>query len=173
MNLTIKILGAFLVVASTTSMGIKKSKSFSDRLEYLENMQLCINQLKNEINYTQTPLINAIEKIISSSFGITRSIFVFFLEELSFAGDESIKKLWDNAIGKYHDKISESDYILLTSLGNNLGNCDLEGQLKNFALFESRISQAIKTAHSEKEKFSKLYRNLGIYSGLLIATLFL
>ena len=67
MNITIKLLGVFFVVVSTTLMGIKKSKSFSDRVAYLENMQLCINQLKNEINYTQTPLVNAIEKAISSS----------------------------------------------------------------------------------------------------------
>ena len=173
MNITIKILGAFLVIVSTTLMGIKKSKSFSDRVKYLENMQLCIIQLKNEINYTQTPLFKAIEKTIFSSFGITKDIFTFFLKELSFSNGESIKTLWEKSIDRYNDKIAGDDYILLVSLGDNLGNSDLEGQLKNFALFDSKISQAIKTAYSEKEKFSKLYKNLGIYSGLLIATLFL
>lgn len=172
MKLIYKIIGAIITVFAASFIGENKSREYKERVKYLENIQLCTSLLENEIRYTQTPIGEAIEKIKNNAQGVIENILSYVCTEIKKHTDRSIHKIWNEAVDINMSGVNKNDIELLKSFGNHLGESDVEGQIKNINVFNSRISYYLKVATDESEKNCKLYRSLGMYSGLLIAVLF-
>ena len=165
-------MGAMITVFATSFIGENKSRTYRDRVKYLENIQLCTSLLENEIRYTQTPIGEAFEKIKNNADGVIKSILSYVCSEIKNRTDKPIHKIWSDAVDIYVNCLNKADIEIIKSFGNHLGDSDVEGQIKNINVFSSKISYYLAVALKESEKNCKLYRNLGIYSGLLIAVLF-
>lgn len=166
-----KIVGAVIVIITTITLGISKSREFENRVRYLENMQLCILQLENEIRYTQTPIFEALKRISET----TQSIICKLFDNASKQGTtgETVSTIWTKAVEDISPELFNEDLELFLSLGECLGTTDLEGQIKGIELFKSKLNQQLQTAKDICNKNQKLYKNLGLYSGLLITVLLL
>lgn len=172
MKLIFKIIGTIITVLATSFIGENKSRGYRDRVKYLENMQLCASLLENEIKYTQTPIGEAFDKIKNNFEGVIKNILLYVCTEIKNQTDYPVYKIWNDAVDFNANCLNKNDIDVLKSFGNHLGDSDVEGQIKNINVFNSRISYYLSIAISESEKGCKLYRNLGVYSGLLLAVLF-
>ena len=85
--------------------------------------------------------------------------------------EESSQAAWERALENAKEKTSlnEEDITALKTLGKMLGNTDVEGQVSQIELTEQIISERIENAKLDKERNSKLYKTLGITTGLTIA----
>ncbi len=166
-----KIVGAIIVITTTIILGISKSLEFENRVRCLEDMQLCILQLENEIRYTQTPIFEALKKISETTNSIISKLF----DNASKQGStgETVSTIWTRAVNDISSELINDDSELFLLLGECLGTTDLEGQIKSIELFKSKLNQQLKTAKEICNKNKKLYKNLGLYSGLLITVLLL
>lgn len=170
-NLIFKIIGSAIVIISAVTLGILKSDEYENRVRYLESMQLCILQLENEMRYVQTPIFDAMKKI-SANAHITIAKILCEASKQNSSG-ETVNKIWAKSVKTFSKELFCEDIELFLSLGECLGNTDLEGQIKSINLFETKLNQVIQKAQKTSDKNKKLYKNLGLYSGILIAVFFL
>ena len=69
--------------------------------------------------------------------------------------------------------LREEDKKILIDMGRILGSTDVEGQVSNIKITSSFIDRQIEKAEQEKEKNAKMFRALGIVSGLTIIIILL
>ena len=169
----VKIFGMIAVFCATTLLGFSKSNECVRRIQYLKCMSNCVIRIENEIRYSQTPLKDIFffcskyeNRVISKLFG---SAYIL----LNTYSGETIEKVWKQAISQCECNISSEDIDLLNSLGTYLSNTDVDGQLKALNLFELNLKNAILGAEDYHSKNKKLYKWLGVYSGVIIILLFL
>ncbi len=62
--------------------------------------------------------------------------------------------------------MNKEDLQILENLSNLLGKVDLEGQVSEINLVENFLDTQIEKAEIEKTKNAKMYKTLGITSGL-------
>ena len=62
--------------------------------------------------------------------------------------------------------LNEEDKNVVKNLGKLLGKTDIEGQLSQIDLTLSFLDGQIEKAEKEKEKNEKLYKTLGVMTGL-------
>ena len=68
--------------------------------------------------------------------------------------------------------LKEEDVSLLTSLFYEIGNSDLESQMKTLSFYQARIEESLTTAREEEKRLSHLYLTLGIATSAGLALLF-
>ena len=61
------------------------------------------------------------------------------------------------------------DIELLRGFGQGFGASDVDGQLSHCSLYSDLISENLKNAREEKNRKSRLYQILGIFSGMAAA----
>ena len=81
------------------------------------------------------------------------------------------KKAWEKALDEAEltTNLKKEDITSIKTLGKMLGNTDVEGQVSQIELTQNVLQEQIKLAQEERKKNSKLYRTLGLASGLTIA----
>ena len=93
-----------------------------------------------------------------------------FLRELSFSSERSFQQSWCEAVEKnIPGGITKSDSELLMNIGRQLGTSDLDGQISGVKLRQAEVDSAIASAREEYSRKAKLYRSLGVLSGVFIA----
>lgn len=83
----------------------------------------------------------------------------------------TLKQAWENGVellpGNYG--LGKDDKKLIKDFGNGLGTTDIEGQIKHCTLFEEQFSYKVKEIKEENHQKVKLYKTLGVFSGLALA----
>ena len=73
---------------------------------------------------------------------------------------------------KYYDKtLKKEDVDLLIECGEKLGTSDINGETDNINMYIEMLTSKVAQAQNDIEKKSKLYRTLGLYSGIALTIL--
>jgi stage III sporulation protein AB len=169
----IKIIGAICTVIGTAFIGFLLDRLDVYRMNDLKTLQKAFIFLKGEIDYMITPLPVAMEQVgnrIDSNIG---KIFTTAGESMSKKTGYNASDLWDEAVELYiYDTyLSKSDKNILLSFGSALGYLDKEMQKNNIELGLLYLEEEMKRLNLHHQKNGRLYRSLGILSGLLIVIL--
>lgn len=159
----IKCLIYILIFSSSTYIGILISKQYSNRVNELKEMKLALNILKTKIRFTSEPLYNIFHEISMSSNGNISNLFRNISENLKTS---SAKNAWENAIENESLSIKNEDRQALKSMGKLLGKTDLNGQISEIELTEAFLEAQISDAQNERNKNEKLYKTLGMVTGV-------
>ena len=164
----IKLLLVSSIFFTCSIIGYIYSRKFSLRLENLIYLEQCIKILETEIVYGATPLPGALSNVFNK--GNPRVSFVF---------NEIKEDLIANKRGQIHNSFLSIEDILYNnlylrkedvetflSLGRVLGTSDRMDQQKNFLLIYNQIAALILEAKFERNKNEKLYKSLGIITGI-------
>ena len=173
--LYIKILGSFLIVFSTSIIGYYYGMQFSHRLNNLIYMEQCIKILETEIVYGAILLPEALSNVYNKGNKKVSFIFKEIKEQLleDKKGDvySSFIKVSNKLKNDLHFK--KEDVEIFLSLGRVLGSSDRKDQEKNFQLILKQISFLEKDARLEKQKNEKMFKSLGVLTGLVIIIILL
>ena len=161
----IKIFFLFAIFGLAVYIGNIKAEKYIQRLKELVSLKTALNILENKIKFTQTPLEEIFKQIASSS---SEKNIVKIFNELSKEQDSNIHKTWEKVISKTETYLNNEDKKILIDMGNILGATDVEGQVSNIKITSTFLDRQIEKAEQEKEKNVKLFRTLGIVSGLTI-----
>lgn len=159
----IKCIIYILIFSSSTYIGILISKQYSNRVNELKEMKLALNVLKTKIRFTNEPLYNLFHEISISSKGNISNLFKRICQNLK---NDSAKIAWENAIENETLSIKKEDRQALKSMGKLLGKTDLNGQISEIELTEAFLETQIIDAQNEKDKNEKLYKTLGMVTGV-------
>lgn len=171
----LRIIGSLLVLVSSTATGFILGEKFKKRTFQLKELERSIHQLQNEIIYTHTSLPEAFYKIYEKSsyplneFFKTVSNYLYLNEVDSVY--EGFKKALKNMENLLY--INKEDKSVILSLGKTLGESDIEGQKRMFALALENLKKQIGEAEVLMKKNVKMYRYLGFTLGSMIVIMFI
>lgn len=169
----LKIIGLIIIFISCFFIGNTFANRYEKRYKQLLIFQQIVEYFETEIAYTSTPVIDVLEnldgKIMSPIKEIIHDVYV----ELKDYGYRPLSEVWGDALARQKDNlaINKEDEDVMIYFGNTLGTTDVENQKKYFRTIHSRINTQIKDAESNKNKYKKLFMELGIIIGLLIIIL--
>jgi stage III sporulation protein AB len=166
----IKILGCILILAASTIGGFVYAESFKKRVRQLNELERALNQLQSEIEYTYTPLPEALKSVADKSEEPVKGIFnraseLLFLNEAEDVYDAFKKSLKDSSEGLH---INNEDLNIMLDLSKSLGESDIEGHKKIFILAKSNLKKRISIAEDAMYKNVKMYRYLGFSLGAML-----
>ena len=163
----IKLTFLIIIFGLVVYMGNYKSKQYINRVKELMSIKTSLNILENKIKFTQSPLEEIFKNIAQNcSEKSIQNIFEIIITNLK--DNVNIHKSWITAINKCETNLNNQDKKILMDMGNILGTTDVDGQVSNIKITTTFIDAQIENAQNEKEKNVKLYRTLGIISGLTI-----
>lgn len=161
-----KIILLIAIVVASTILGILFSKKYSNREKELKEMKSALNIFATKIKFTYEPVPNVFLEISNKIGG---NIGQIFARASSRMKEESAGEAWENAFTDVKNNLLEEDITILKNLGRLLGQTDIEGQLSEIEVVTQFLDTQLESARNEKIKNEKMYRTLGIVSGLTIA----
>ena len=152
-----------LIFTISTHIGILISKQYSNRLIELKELKTALNILKTKMRFTNEPLHIIFKDISNTSKGNISNLFKAITKKLE---NNSASFAWEDSIEKETLTIKREDREVLKSMGKMLGKTDLNGQISEIELTEAFLETQIIDAQNEKNKNEKLYKNLGMITGV-------
>lgn len=163
----IKIVILALIMILTTKIGIEKASTYTVRLEELNKFKESLCFLKTKIEFTYEPLNEIFKEISSLVYENKENIYKELTSKsIDDGSDNSLFLSWQNATKTILNSVKNEDLIIIRNFGKLLGKTDKQGQISEIELTKTLIEKQIKNAEEEKIKNEKLYKSMGIVTGL-------
>jgi len=169
----LKLVGGILVILSSSMIGFIIAGSYKNRPTTLRNLQVALSMLESEINYGHMPLPQALRSISKKCDKDVADLFAQTAHYLSSRRGLTADEAWEMSLKEFflNSNIAENDYEILIAFGKYLGSTDKQDQIKNIRLALDNLRQQELSSIHEKEKNEKMWRYLGVLSGIMIVLL--
>jgi len=171
----LKIIGSVFVIASSSVFGYLMGKEKINRLMQLRTLKKILYQLRGEIQYSYTPLPEAMGSLGGRNETVFSDFFLSMEVQLKNFEGNTFYSIWKRGIEEKlkSTSLNKSDKVKLISLGENLGYLDQVMQIRNIDLYiEGLDEEIIVESKSLKEKI-RLYQLLGVLSGIFVTIVML
>ncbi|WP_168119251.1 stage III sporulation protein SpoIIIAB [Paenibacillus sp. HB172176] len=169
----IKLIGALLIVLSGTLIGFQQAARYALRPKQLRALAHALQRLETEIGYGHTPLPTAILRTAEASPEPIASMLRNAAEGLTGSEELSFRESWEAAIqgGWKETAMRSNEQGVLLRLGSTLGISDKEDQMKHLRLALLQLKTEEDGARDDQGKYEKMWKSLGLLSGILIVIL--
>lgn len=169
----LKIIISILIVSLTAYIGTYKARKLKEREHVLREMVTFLKLVENEIKYMMNILPNAYEiarQKLNTELKIKiGQIVVDMLDNNNFNYIEgSIEK---NIIEI--ESLEKYDKDIIISTFKNLGRSDIEGQINIIQNTINILENQIVEANEIKNTNSKLYKTIGLITGIMLVIIFI
>lgn len=170
-----KIIGMILVITSCSGLGLIYSTRLKKRVEDFIRYKKALILLKNEINYSVTPLPEAFEYVGKKIEGHIGNYFTVISEELKKKISGNINTIFkEHAFRELEETcLNKKDIENIVSFSSNLGVLDKESQLNNIKLQIEVVEEEINNAREDESKNGNLFKTLGVLAGIFIIIIFI
>lgn len=173
MSIIIKLLLSSGIILLCGYVGITKSKNLATREHILREMVVFLNLVKNDIRYMMNILPNAYEiarQKLNTSLKI--AIGKIVVDMINCSNNTMLEQSIVKNINDIEDLTKYDKEVFISTL-KNLGRSDLDSQINIIDNCISIIENQIKEANEIKLKNSKLYKTVGVITGLMIVIVFI
>lgn len=161
----LKLLGLLIIFISSTYIGILISNKYQNRVKDLKEMKNALNIFCTKIKFTY----EVVPKIfIDISNTISKNVGSVFKLASDKMNQMTAGQAWSYALENSNTNMKKDDIEILKPLGNLLGKVDIDGQINEIKLAETFLDTQIEEAEEEKNKYTKMYKTLGITIGFAI-----
>ena len=164
----LKLIILVLIFIISTLIGILMSKKYVNRVKEIRDIKNALNIFSTKIKFTFEAIPSIFLAISEKIDGNVGKIFQFASENMD---ELSAGEAWKKALENTYTNMKKSDIETLKGLGRFLGTTDAEGQINEIKLVDEFLNIQLEEAEIEKRKNEKMYRTLGIISGLTITIL--
>jgi stage III sporulation protein AB len=168
----IRELGAALVFVSCTGLGFRISRNYRERPRQLRSLMHAIRLLQAEIEYSVTPLPQALVRVADRSGRPVNQLLHTVAEALQ-ESDVSVADAFARGIEACRAKgaLSAQDWSVVQEFGETLGTSDRVHQSQQIAVALTHLGRLEQEARDSQGKNERLWQYLGILSGLLLVIL--
>ena len=152
-----------LIIMITTRLGFLKVNLFKTRVEELQKFKSALVFMKTKIEFTYDPIKNIFEDISAVVYENKENVFSSIKQNTN-----DFFKEWEKGILIYKDVLKKEDIQIIRNFGKMLGKTDKNGQISEIDLCAQLIDKQIKDAEKILLKNEKLYKTLGVTSGISI-----
>lgn len=166
----IKTIGCLLILGASTVGGFLYGEIFKRRVKQLNELERSTNQLESEIEYTHTPLPEALYSVAQKSEPPISELFMKASKLLYSNEVETVYEAFNMCVKdeKISLDLKPQDVNLILDLSKSLGESDIEGHKRIFSLTISNLKKSIKIAETEMKSNVKMYRYLGFSIGAML-----
>lgn len=163
-----KLLGAVLIILSTSIYGYYLSLIPQKRYKNLVKILSGIEILENEITFSK----DTIDEIFLKVAALIECDCIF-KTVATRKDEECLAKRWKRAVYSDREKLcfKLGDCEVISMLGAELGITDVQGQIKNILHIKELLKKQIEESLDEKKKTSRLYKSMGIALGVFASVL--
>lgn len=132
-----------------------------------------IEKMQTYLKYEKMPTGEMVEQL-SANHSLEGLCFLKHCRE-GMQDNPNFPVVWKSSVEQSTPQLSlvQEDYEILDLIGGVLGGSDLQSQLGGLTLVSGLVKQNLNDANGQKETKGKLYRSLGVLSGIGIAVLVL
>lgn len=173
MSIVIKLILSSSIIILCGYVGIMKSKNLATREHILREMIVFLNLVKNDIRYMMNILPNAYEiarQKLNTSLKI--AIGKIVVDMINCSSNTMLEQSIVKNINDIEELTKYDKEVFISTL-KNLGRSDLDSQINIIDNCISIIENQIKEANEIKLKNSKLYKTVGVITGLMIVIVFI
>ncbi len=166
----LKITGVTLLFISSSMFGYVLSSEFSKRIKVVEKFYKSLINLRGEINYNNSGIKEAVETI-SSDKGTVEKFYIAVLRIFE-EKETSINAAWKLAIKQELETVNyikKDELLIIKELGENIGITDRETQINNINYAMDKLSRLMQELKASKTSKCKIYRMMGIVTGMFVA----
>ena len=166
----IKMLGAILVVASCTAMGLGVASQMRHRVRVLSSMILALQMMRGEISLRLTPLPELVGRLSEEAPIEVQGFFKELGGRLDRLGDERFSEIWVKALEKNEELgLGDGELAAMKHLGSTLGRFNREEQEAALNRCISELEDCRSAARNEVDTQGKLFTGLGVAGGITLA----
>lgn len=158
----LKIIISIFIICICAYLGICKAKTYEIREKELKKIKSSLAFFKSKIEFTYEPIQEVFEQISKSVYLHKDNVFLKTMEKMKVF---NINDAWNNSVEE-NENFNDEDKEILKMFGKLLGKTDKKGQLSEIDITQEFIEKQIEKAEQEKIKNSKLYKTLGVISGV-------
>lgn len=167
-----KIIGAILIIITSTWIGFEISRNYTDRPRQLRQLKSALQSLDAEIMYGHTPLHEAARRLAEQLENPLAEFFSKFAARLTET-ETTVREAWEQCLKETWSKtaLKKGEFEIMKQFGETLGRHDRISQQKQIMLTLSHLEREMLDAHDKQAKYEKMVKSLGFLSGLLIIIL--
>ncbi len=170
MLLVFKLILLLAILVISSLIGYMISNRYVARVKELQKLITALEIFETRINYTYDTIPECFHYIAHYIEGSIGNIFqntADALEKENNTGTgDCLKRIIDEE--RIALNLTDTDIEILKGLSVSLGQIDLDSQMKNIRLVIHTLNSQLEQAEEEKSKNFKLYRNMGILTGLVL-----
>lgn len=146
---------------------------YAHRPKEIRRLSVALQLLETEICYGSTTLPVALEHVGRRVAGEIGKIFKQTADYLLQYDGLSTMDCWEMGIEKIWPKTTmrQAEKEILLHLGKVLGKSDKLDQQKHIRLAVMNLQKEEEEARSEQQKYEKMFKSLGVLSGILAVIL--
>jgi stage III sporulation protein AB len=169
----IKLIGALCVIFAGTMLGFYQALQLSARPRQIRQSIQGLQRLETEILYGFTPLPEALEAVARAAGGPVGAIFARAGRGLSEGNSDTVQDSWRSAVEGCWERtaMKRTEQEAFLQLGSVLGISGREDQAKHLRLAVSVLQAEEAAAAEDNRRYGKMWRSLGLLSGVLIVIL--
>ncbi len=155
-----------IIIFTSSFGGLYFSSALKNRVISLKLINYMLEEIYIMIEYRSATVYEIAEALRQDS----RFKELGFLKELQFSPERSFQQSWCEAVEKNKPcGLKKKDHELLINIGRKLGTSDIEGQLGAVRHRQAEAEAAVSEAEEEYSQKAKLYRSLGVLTGVFIS----
>ncbi|HHT65840.1 MAG: stage III sporulation protein AB [Caldicoprobacterales bacterium] len=173
--MVIKLINSCVIILISTFIGLELARRYVARTRELSALQGALSRLETEILHYASHLPEALIRIGESVGGGTGRLFCLTGQTLTDKKKFTVAEAWSSSLGQLKRELffQQEDLDILHRFGNQLGSSDREGQVRFIRLTLLQLREEEQKARMIRDKYEKMYRNLGILGGIALAILLL
>jgi len=171
--MTLQLVGAVLVIAASSALGMYYSGLDSFRMQDLLSFKQALIIFASEIEFAVSPLPEAMTHVAKRVPQPVSQLFFDFASRLTKANGETAYRLWMESIKAHMPRsyLAPEDWDTLESFGKTLGYLDKPMQINTIRHTEAYIDGKVEALRASGDKNRRMYRSLGFVGGVLLVVI--
>lgn len=167
--LLLKIVASVLIILTTTVIGFDVARRYRDRPQHLRQLQSALQGLATEISYGATPLPEAFASLAATHRSPIADMFQAAATQLTRPGTTAAAA-WQEGLEALvkRSALGQRDLVVVRQLGTVLGLSDRLDQERHLLLALQHLQREEVLAEQERQQNERMWRYLGVLSGLLL-----
>jgi stage III sporulation protein AB len=168
----LKIIIFIAILCITSYIGIEMASSLKAREEILTDYITFLRLVQNEMMYMANSLPVSFEIARQRLNSRLKDVIGAIVVDMSEYGVKKVDMSITNNVNTL-DALNDYDKDIIISTMKNLGRSDIDSQNNIIENAIKIIERQIKEANVNKIKSSKVYRTIGVITGLIIIVIFI
>lgn len=168
----IKVVISIVILCITSYIGIEMASALKAREEILTDFITFLRLVQNEMIYMANSLPVSFEMSRQRLSSKLKDVIGAIVVDMSEFGLNKVDMSITNNINDL-DELNNYDKDILISTLKNLGRSDIDSQSNIIENAINIVEKQIKEANINKIKSSKVYKTVGVITGLIIVVIFI
>lgn len=168
--MTLRLFGAFFVIAGCAVFGIIASNHQRKGIAYIEELISVLDMFACELEYHRTPLPELCRSIGANRVGELGIFFKALAEEIDSQIKPDVTACVTATLNSATDLPREVQQ-LLRQFGDSLGKFDVEGEILSLQALRTNAQQRLETMRIARREKGKTNQTLWICAGVAAAVL--